>query len=283
MAKVYEALQRAEEERRRKAGGPPSDGVAPLVWEEESRGEPSGGRASVLGRLLRRAVGRGPSADTVPELNKRRISILQPESYVAEQFRTLRGRLDSLAIQRPLRSVAVASANPGEGKSTAAVNLAIVTAMSVGRRVLLVDCDMRCPKIHRSLGLLPGKGLAEILLDEASLDESLLKVEGLGLDVLGVRNLPPNPSELLASSRMRSLMDEITARYDRAIVDTPACLGLPDSKTISELCDGVVMVVRADVTPRTDLEAALEILDRRRVLGLVLNGTEVDRRGYGYY
>ena len=91
------------------------------------------------------------------------------------------------------------------------------------------------------------------------------------------------PSELLASARMRALLDDVKSRYDQIILDTPACLGLPDTKTVTELCDGIILVVRADVTPRSDMEAVLEILDRRRVLGTLLNGAEMSRRQYGYY
>ena len=82
---------------------------------------------------------------------------------------------------------------------------------------------------------------------------------------------------------MRRLIEEVARRYDRVVLDTPACLGLPDAKSISELCDGLVMVVRAGVTPKEDVQAALDILDRRRVVGLVLNGSDATREQYGYY
>ena len=82
---------------------------------------------------------------------------------------------------------------------------------------------------------------------------------------------------------MRRLIEEVSGRYDRVILDTPACLGLPDAKSISEMCDGLVMVVRAGVTPQEEVKAALDILDRRRVVGLVLNGSEASREQYGYY
>jgi Mrp family chromosome partitioning ATPase len=82
---------------------------------------------------------------------------------------------------------------------------------------------------------------------------------------------------------MGKLIEDVAARYDRVILDTPACLGLPDAKIVSELCDGLVMVVRAGVTPQEEVEAALDILDRRRVVGLVLNGSEASREQYGYY
>lgn len=282
MAKHYEALQRAEMERRRRASGAETRAEHAPAFEGSAITPPEAkGKPGILTRWLApdaRSGGEAPS-----DANKRRIALLQPDSYVAEQYRTLRGRLDSLAAQRPLKTIAVTSANAGEGKSTCAVNLASVTAMSVGRSVLLIDCDLRRPKVHWTLGLQPQVGLAEVLLDQATLDEAIMKVDGLALDVLPVRMIPSNPSELLASPEMRRLIEQVAQRYDRIVLDTPACLGLPDAKSVSELCDGLVMVVRADVTPREDVQAALDILDRRRVVGLVLNGAESTREQYGYY
>lgn len=282
MAKHYEALQRAEMERRRRTSGAEAPTPQVPAFEGSAITPPAAKeRPGILARWL--APDGRDAAEAPADANKRRIALLQPDSYVAEQYRTLRGRLDSLASQRPLKTIAVTSANAGEGKSTCAVNLASVTAMSVGRSVLLIDCDLRRPKVHWTLGLQPQVGLAEVLLDRATLDEAIMKVEGLALDVLPVRMIPSNPSELLASPEMRRLIEQVAQRYDRIVLDTPACLGLPDAKSVSELCDGLVMVVRADVTPREDVQAALDILDRRRVVGLVLNGAEATREQYGYY
>lgn len=282
MAKHYEALQRAEMERRRRATGSEAGPIAPSAFEGTAISPPARKeKPGILARWFgpaKNAPGEAPS-----DANKRRISLLQPDSYVAEQYRSLRGRLDSLASQRPLKTIAVTSANAGEGKSTCSVNLATVTAMSVGRSVLLVDCDLRKPKVHWTLGLQPQAGLAEVLLNQATVDEAITKLDGVNLDVLPVRMIPGNPSELLASPEMRRLIEEVARRYDRVVLDTPACLGLPDAKSISELCDGLVMVVRAGVTPKEDVQAALDILDRRRVVGLVLNGSEATREQYGYY
>jgi len=281
MPKHYEALQRAEQERRRKATGVDSPLPAAVSFEGPLTSPDATKPPGLLGNLFR---SRGRTAVEAPsDVNKRRIALLQPESYVAEQYRSLRGRIDSLASQRSLKTLAITSANSGEGKSTCSVNLATVTAMSVGRRVLLIDCDLRRPKVHLTLGLQPRTGLAEVLLNQATLDEAILKMDGLELDILPVKAIPPNPSELLASPEMRHLIEETAARYDRVILDTPACLGLPDAKSISEFCDGLVMVVRADVTPKEDVQAALDILDRRRVVGMVLNGSEATREQYGYY
>ncbi|MFP6641449.1 MAG: CpsD/CapB family tyrosine-protein kinase, partial [Myxococcota bacterium] len=216
-------------------------------------------------------------------VNKRRISILQPESFASEQFRMLRGRIDALSTQQRLQTVSVTSANPGDGKSMASINLAVVTAMSVGRKVLLIDCDLRKPKIHTTLALELRSGLAEVLQQSATFDESVVTVDSLSLDVLAVCSLPTNPSELLASAEMKNMLATACDTYDQIILDTPACLGLPDGKTVSELSDGVILVVRADVTRQDDVEAVLEILDRRRLIGMVLNGVEATRGQYGYY
>jgi capsular exopolysaccharide synthesis family protein len=163
-----------------------------------------------------------------------------------------------------------------------AVNFALVNAMSVGRRVLLIDCDLRNPKVHTSLGLQPEAGLAEVLLDRANLADAVMKVEGVNLEVLPVRGQPANPSELLASPRMRALIEEVAETYDRVIIDTPPVLALPDAKSVSEYADAILLVVQAGSTASADVSAALEVLDRRRVLGVVLNGVEDASDHYGY-
>jgi capsular exopolysaccharide synthesis family protein len=281
MGKVYDALRRAEEQRLRLSDEPqrPVHPSAPTPAAAERSTGPwfwkrwLGRRLGARSQALVEEPGSG---------NKRRIALLRPDSFAAEQFRTLRTRLDSIAAQHPLRTIAIASAMAGEGKTLAAVNLALVSAMSVGRRVLLVDCDLRRPRVHATLGLSPEAGLAEMLKDRATLSDAVMKVEGLNLEVLGVRTQPPNPSELLASARMRSLVEEVARVYDRVIFDVPPTLALPDAKTVCDLSDGVVLVVRAGSTRSDDVAATLDVIDRRRVLGLVLNGLEDSARRYGY-
>ena len=280
MAKVYDALRGADEDRKRLLGGgsgrPAPLGVGPVgpVAEDIDR-KPAwkrGGEALVP----------RPGPDGSLELNKRRIALLQPESYIAEQFRALRGRIDAIASQRAITTISITSAFPGEGKTTCAINLAIVTGMSLGRRVLLIDCDLRRPKVHPALGLKPETGLAEVLAGASSIDDAIYSAEGVALDVLPVCGRPANPPELLGSSEMTQLVEEVSGRYDRVIIDTPASLGLPDAKAVSDLCDGMVVVVRADVTAQSDLEAVIEILDRQRILGLLINGVDADQGRYGY-
>jgi capsular exopolysaccharide synthesis family protein len=147
-----------------------------------------------------------------------------------------------------------------------------------------VDCDLRKPRVHQSLGLRVDAGLTELLEGVAVLDDAITDVQGSRLEVLPVRSMPPNPSELLASSRMSELVEELAQRYDRVLLDVPAVLGIPDAKTITDLCDGMVFVVRADSTAAEEVTSALEVVDRGRMLGLVLNGEirGADRYGYGY-
>jgi capsular exopolysaccharide synthesis family protein len=276
MGKVYDALKRAEEQRSRRVHETASAASAPPRFEAEPTADSAPAAPRARGRGLLSGLMRSRRAAHAPEtagtLNKRRITLLQPESFVAEQFRTLRARLDSLAATRPIRTLAVTSALPGDGKSLAAIGLAVVYSMQPGRRVVLVDCDLRQPAIAASLGLRVDAGLAEVLADGAELEDALVRVEGSELDVLPVRAIPANPSELLSSEGMRKLLETLTGRYDRVILDLPPTLGLPDAKTVSELCDGVVFVVRADVTPEPEIASALDVIDRRRVLGLVMNG-----------
>ncbi len=283
MAKHYEALQRAEAERRRKAVGEPAV-MAPTEWDTTPASAPVRKRGS-LKKIL--SFGSGPrekiGVETANDINKRRITMLQPDSVVSEQFRTLRGRIDSLATQQSLKTVSVVSANSGEGKSMASINLAVVTSMSLGKKVLLVDCDLRNPSIHTSLGVEPAVGLGEVLMGSACLEEAITKIDTVNMDVLLVRGRPTNPSELLASVGMREMVEEVAELYDQVILDTPACLGLPDAKTVSELSDGIVLVVRAGVTPKEDVETMLEILDQRRILGMVLNGVAQNSSPTGPY
>lgn len=277
MGKVYDALKRAEEQRSRRVHETASAASLPPPVELDRKAPasaPQSSRARGLLSGLSQSVRRSAAPEPASALNKRRITLLQPESYVAEQFRTLRARIDSLAATRPVRTLAVTSALPGDGKSLAAIGLAVVNAMQPGRRTLLVDCDLRQPALAASLGLRVDAGLAEVLAGDATLEDAVLRVEGSQLDVLPVRAIPQNPSELLASEEMAKLLESLAGEYDRIILDLPPTLGLPDAKTVSEICDGVVFVVRADVTPEPEIASALEVIDRRRVLGLVMNGAE---------
>jgi capsular exopolysaccharide synthesis family protein len=281
MGKVYDALQRAEEQRARRVGESGAGAAAIQRASMERAGAPSiASKRRFLGGFLQRRT--APREEDASTLNKRRIAMLQPQSFVTEQFRTLRARLETIAPRSALRTICVTSATPGEGKTTAAVNLALVMSMSVGQRILLVDCDLRMPRIHESLGLRVDAGLAEVLRGDAQLDEAIVGVDGSQLRVLPVRDLPPNPAELLGSARMRELVEKLATDYDRVIFDAPPTLGLPDAKVMCDLAEGVLFVIRAHATPQDEVAAALQIIGRERLLGMVLNESDANPSRYGY-
>jgi capsular exopolysaccharide synthesis family protein len=285
MGKVYDALRKAEEQRSRRLheaadAGHAAAELTPL--HVDGAAAPVVAATPSIFQRLRDAV---PEAVTQggDAHNKRRIVMLQPESAIAEQFRSLRARIDAIAERRPLRTIAVTSALPEEGKTMAAISLGAVSAMQLARKVVLVECDLREPTIAAALGLRLDAGMAELLVDGAPLERAIQRAPGSTLDVLAVRALPQNPSELLASEAFRRLLEQLAGRYDRVILDLPPTLGLPDTKTVSGLCDGTVFVVRADTTPHADIESALEVLGRERLLGVVMNGAEAPTDQYTKY
>jgi Mrp family chromosome partitioning ATPase len=142
---------------------------------------------------------------------------------------------------------------------------------------------LREPTIAQTLGLRIDAGLTEVLVDGAPLEQAIQRPAGSSLDVLAVRGLPQNPSELLGSEAFRRLLEQLVSRYERVILDLPPTLGLPDAKTVSGLCDGTVFVVRADTTSQPDIEAALEVLGRDRLLGVVMNAAEAPTDQYAKY
>jgi Mrp family chromosome partitioning ATPase len=134
--------------------------------------------------------------------------------------------------------------------------------------------------VGHTLGLNPEVGLAEILMGKSMLKEATLRVEGTELDVAPVRAQPVNPSELLVAPVMRALLREAADLYDTVVLDTPPTLNLPAAKTVSELADGLVIVIRAESTRRDGVEATLEVLGRRRLLGMVPNGADIETSRY---
>ena len=288
MGKVYDALRRAEEQRAQRLQETADAGVAPAVplvnesavdtaTPAAAPSAPARRARSVLGGLTGESRSEPESA---AELNKRRVALLQPDSFAAEQFRSLRARIDSIGATRPVRTIAITSARAGDGKTMAAISLAAVSAMQPGARVLLVDCDLRMPSVAQSLGLRVDAGLMEVLQGTATLPQAVSRADASALEVLPVRGRPSNPSELLGSPAMKQLLEQAATSYDRIVLDLPPTLGLPDAKIVSQLSDGVVFVVRADETPAGDVEAAIEVLERDRVLGLVMNGMTAEINAY---
>jgi protein-tyrosine kinase len=311
MGKVFDALQKAEEER--KAGrpvAPPSAMVPPAPpaaqapasagttrppatddprIEHETpwmsaRPVPRRSR-SVRGTGIREALrtvwvfvrsrGRGiPDEETASV--KRRIIQFDPYSPASEQFRAIRTRIELLNEGGACRVLAVTSALQGEGKTLTAINLALVMAMSLERRVVLVDCDLRKPKIHGTLGLAVEFGLTEVLRGDAPLERALIEMPKEGLTVLPAGTLPSNPAELLGTQRLRETVAALRERFDYVILDTPAAIPVSDPEIICNLADGIIFVVRAGSTPREQVLRAMDNFSRDRIVGIVLNSSEAE-------
>lgn len=269
MGRIHDALQRAEEQRASHGGARGGAGSLEHVLDRP---------LPAPGRLTRRRE----RAKTLLDVRRSRVVLTDSESAVAEQYRSLRARIQSIRRGRTVRSLIVTSAVPREGKTTTAVNMALCFGLELEHKTCLVDADLRTPGIHRAFGELPEVGLAEVLEGHASLDEALAEVPDTRLSVLPVCSVPAHPSELLASRRMEELLAKLYERFDTIIVDTPPVLVLPDATTLADLCDGALLVVGSGAASRDDVEAALERMDQGRLLGAVLNRIEEPARSYRY-
>jgi len=204
-----------------------------------------------------------------------------PRSPIAESFRTLRTNLDFAAVDHPLQSILVTSANPSEGKSTIAVNLAAVIAQG-DRQVILIDADLRRPATHRFFQIPNRKGLSDIFRHQMDLQGALTQIEGLPLKVLTCGSVPPNPAELLGSQRMGEILEELEGLADIVIIDSPPFI-VADPVSLAAKVDGVLLVLEPGQTRIDAAQAMLESVQRSgtRVLGVVLN--PITRRGASYY
>jgi capsular exopolysaccharide synthesis family protein len=221
---------------------------------------------------------------TLPSRLRIRGGVLAPaNSLAAEQYRLIRSKLVRLKAQRPLTTVAVTSAMVGEGKSTTSANLAMVLAQAIGQRVVLVDCDLRRPTLHRVFGCLIGPGLSDVLREARGVDEALRPIEDGMLSVLPSGSPPPNPTELLGSEAMDRLLDGLRGRFDFVVMDVPPILPLADPFVLGCKADGIIMVVRAGATPRDVVAMSLDNLPRDRVIGVILNDVGIDDSPYQRY
>ncbi len=232
------------------------------------------------GRSRRRRRTEQSAADGPSEL----IVHTQPLSGIAEAARSIRTNVMFMNPDKPHKKILVTSAAPSEGKTTVACSLAIALAQG-GKRVCIVDCDMRRPRIHRIFGRSGDAGVTNILLGEATVDEAARPTQVDGLWAVGAGTIPPNPADILQSERFRRFLDELAERFDRVIIDSPPVVAVTDSAILSTICDGVIFVVRAFKTTQ-HLSAqglrALRDVDAP-VLGVVLNAVNLDRHEYNYY
>lgn len=212
------------------------------------------------------------------------ISVLNPHSVIAEQFRTIRTNIEFTSIQTRLKSILVTSSLPKEGKSFTAANLAAVFAQQK-KRVLLMDADLRKPAIHEYFDLSPHTGLTNVLLNNCSLEEAILPTPIEHLELLPSGTIPPNPAELLSSSVMKQLFYEIEQQYDMVIVDSTPLLPVADAKILANRTDGSILVVLSGKTKIAAVKKSKEVLEGTtgKLLGAMLNCKKVKKgRHYMY-
>jgi capsular exopolysaccharide synthesis family protein len=223
-----------------------------------------------------------PLRQVASHLDKRLVAANAPQSLAAEQYRLLRTRVTRAENGRAFRAIIVTSPNKGDGKSLTAANLALTMAHDAQQRVLLLDADLRRPSVHRLFGISETPGLSDILMGGANLEDALVAVPEHRLTVLPSGLIPTQPAELLGSAGMRRVLETLRSRFDRILIDMPPIAPLADVAIASTMADGVLMIVRAGVTPKPAIERALSGLDAAKVLGLVLNDAGASGSHYGY-
>jgi protein-tyrosine kinase len=295
MSRIHEALKKAEQERAGVQAGDrvvfPADatsapaslpGVPPTHDAESTRR--TSGMAPLSANYLRfedlRTHCQHPQWHLDPNVNVFFNSSLS--EHGAEQFRTLRSRLYQLRGTQPVRTVLVTSSVPGEGKTFVTNNLAQAIVRQPDRRVLMIDADLRCSRLHIPLGAPSTPGLTDYLRGEA--DEMAVIQHGHegNLCFIPGGNEVTNPSELLSNGRLKALLERVTPVFDWVILDSPPCLPVADASVLAELTDGVLMIVRAASTPAETAQRACQELRGRNLLGVVLNAVE-EAQAYGSY
>ena len=205
------------------------------------------------------------------------VTLSDPQGPTAEAYRTLRTNIHFSTQQSPLRSLLVTSAGPDEGKSMTLCNLAVTFAQA-GTKLIVVDSNLRHPSIHEVFDLANDKGLATALLDEQPRELPLQPTMVPNLQVLTSGPLPPNPTDLLASRRMRQLIESLVASAELVLFDSPPVALVADAAILAHMLDGVILVISAGRTRRDMAIRAKSILEKAsaRVLGVVLNNAEQD-------
>lgn len=215
-----------------------------------------------------------------------------PMSLATEQYRTVKARLDYISRNedRPIHTIVITSASPGDGKTLTALNLALVLAQDESKAVMIMDADLRKPGLRDYFEHRPKVGLIELLAREAGLSAGLFRLDGSRLVVLPSGARATNPAELLSSPKMEELLRVLGSRFDYVIIDTPPIGSFVDADELAAIADATILVVRSGQTPRRRVAQAVETISKHRFLGVILNDlrhTPLDRyynrRDYYYY
>lgn len=220
-------------------------------------------------------------------MGRRLITVSDSKSISAEQFRTIRTNIKFSVPDINLKTILVTSSTPGEGKSTNAANLGVVFAQE-GKKVLIVDADMRKPTLHYTFGVTNRVGLSTVLSRQNELNLSVQETPIVGLFVLPSGPIPPNPAELLSSNRFDTFLVEVKNNFDLIIFDAPPLLFVSDAQILSHQCDGTLLIIQSGITERDDVLKAQSILTaaQAKIIGVVLNNYKMSKNSkyhYQYY
>lgn len=209
----------------------------------------------------------------------------EPKSPVSEAYRTIRTNIEFSSIDKVMKIILITSSGPQEGKSVTSSNLALAMAQS-GKKTLLIDCDLRKPTIHKKFKISNRIGLSNLLADGLKLSETVFCFSS-GMNVLTSGTIPPNPSEMLSSKKMKVFLQEASKIYDRIVIDSPPVNAVTDAQILATIADGVVLVIGSGITEIDLAKRAKELLDKVKanIIGVVLNKAESSSGKYGnkYY
>jgi len=221
------------------------------------------------------------SAGNPNAVDRRVVTLTAPASVAAEQYRTLYYRLERLREVKPVKVIAFTSAMPGEGKTMSAVNLALAAARaSPEKKILLIDADLRRSQVASVLGIRSKLGLTELLAGECQVRDVVRRFHATKLAVIPAGGTPEEATQVLASGQMKQFLKAVRDNFDEVYIDMPPTLPFADAGILAHQVDGVLLVVRANVTPTKVVNQAVEQLGSVPILGCVLNGAEVTTTPY---
>jgi capsular exopolysaccharide synthesis family protein len=309
MSRIHEALKKAEQERAAIVTAEPeiapvqaASATATATAEPVPNAEAPLQNGDILSRTVLPATGssqylrfddlRARCAHPVWHLDPNVNVFVNPDSSAqgSEQFRTLRSRLYQMRSNQPLRTLLVTSSIPTEGKTFVTNNLAQAIIRQPDRRALIIDADLRRSRLHVPLGAPSSPGLTDYLRGTADITSIIQQGQEGNLCFIPGGDEVTNPSELIANGRMKMLLDRLAPIFDWIILDSPPCLLVADASILADLCDGVLLVARAGVTPAGTAQRACQELRGRNVVGVVLNAMQDSHKyhsdyyyyGYGY-
>jgi capsular exopolysaccharide synthesis family protein len=260
--------------------GLPFLGIVPSIGSAASRR----GRYGRYSPFKRSRRGKHGSKEREEDVNRDLYVNTHPSSAVAECVRSIRTNILFMSPDREIRKIMVTSPGPQEGKTTLVLNLAIAMAQS-GSSVLVVDTDLRRPRVHKAFGMPNDKGITSNLLGVHGLDDTILKTEVENLYVLPCGPIPPNPAELIHTERFAALVTELGSRFDRIIFDSPPVTAVTDAAILVHHVDGAILILRPLLTHKSAARQAKRSVEDvgGRILGAVFNNLDLENRDYGYY